>query len=298
MDTAPLSGLTFRYNFTMKEITTLQPVDYLIIGHIAVDLTPDGKRLGGTATYSALTAQAMGLRVGIVTSWAAEIPLGLLGSIPVISYPSDQSTIFENIYHDNRRTQKIHHVAERLDFYHIPDAWRKAPIIHLGPIAQEVEPSIVRSLSNPFVGVTPQGWMRAWDEEGHIRHTEWPEARFVLERCNAAVISVEDVDDDEGRIEELAAACSVLVVTEADEGARVYWNGDVRRVRPPDVELIDPTGAGDIFAALFFSRLYQTRDPWEATRFATRLAAISVTRPGFDGIPTLAEINASIVEVF
>jgi sugar/nucleoside kinase (ribokinase family) len=239
----------------------------------------------------------MGMRVGIVTSWGSEIPLGSLGTIPIISYPSEQSTIFENIYEDNHRVQKLHHVAERLDFYHIPDVWRKAPIIHLGPIAQEVEPSIVRSLTNSFVGVTPQGWMRAWDAEGQIRHTEWPEARFVLERCSAAVISVEDVDEDEARIEELAAASSVLVVTEADEGARVYWNGDVRRFRPPDVALIDPTGAGDIFAALFFIRLYQTRDPWEATRFATRLAAHSVTRRGFEGIPTLAEISASLVEV-
>ena len=56
-------------------------------------------------------------------------------------------------------------------------------------------------------------------------------------------------------------------------GARLYWNGDVRRFRPPSVKEVDATGAGDIFAAAFFTRLYITRDPWEAARFATPLSA-------------------------
>jgi sugar/nucleoside kinase (ribokinase family) len=43
--------------------------------------------------------------------------------------------------------------------------------------------------------------------------------------------------------------------------------------------------------------LYATRDPWEAARFATLLAANSVTRIGIDGIPQPAEIEASMVEI-
>ena len=49
----------------MYQLAPIEPVDYLIIGHITLDLTPDGPRLGGTVTYSALMAQALGLRVGI-----------------------------------------------------------------------------------------------------------------------------------------------------------------------------------------------------------------------------------------
>jgi sugar/nucleoside kinase (ribokinase family) len=64
------------------------------------------------------------------------------------------------------------------------------------------------------------------------------------------------------------------------------------------VDEVDPTGAGDVFAAAFFSRLFTTRDPWESARFATLLSAHSVTRPGLDGIPTPEEINACLVEVF
>jgi sugar/nucleoside kinase (ribokinase family) len=60
---------------------------------------------------------------------------------------------------------------------------------------------------------------------------------------------------------------------------------------------VDATGAGDIFAAAFFVRLNQTRDPWEAARFATCLAAQSVTRVGLNGIPTREEIESCLMEV-
>jgi sugar/nucleoside kinase (ribokinase family) len=77
----------------------------------------------------------------------------------------------------------------------------------------------------------------------------------------------------------------------------VYWNGDIRRIRAPHVEELDATGAGDIFAAAFFTRLYLTRDPWESARFANQIAAMSVTRRGLEGIPTPEEIQEYLIEV-
>jgi sugar/nucleoside kinase (ribokinase family) len=133
--------------------------------------------------------------------------------------------------------------------------------------------------------------------EGRVLPSEWPEGTFVLSNVGAAVVSVEDVDYDEARIEEMASASRVLAVTEQSEGVRLFWSGDVRRFRPPLVTAQDTTGAGDIFAAAFFFRLYTTRDPWEAARFATQLAAVSVTRIGLDGIPTQEEIQECMAEV-
>lgn len=281
----------------MYQSMSLETVDYLLIGHLTVDLTPDGPRLGGTAAYAGLTAQQLGLRVGIVTSWGSELPLGSMVRLPIINLPSERSTTFENIPTPEGRIQFIHHVAHRLDLNLIPDLWLNAAIVHLAPVAQEVEPTLVRHFPSALMGVTPQGWLRSWGEDGRVVVTEWPEANFVLRQSGAAVISSEDVGHDEARIEELTTSCRVLVVTEHAEGARVYWNGDVRRYRPPDVSEIDSTGAGDIFAAAFFFRLFATRDPWEAGRFATQLSAISVTRSGLDSIPTQEEIQDCLAEV-
>lgn len=282
----------------MINLSPLEAVDYLVIGHITIDLTPQGSMLGGTAVYSALTAHALGLRVGIVTAWGAELPLGPLRHIPIISYPADSSTVFENRDIGQTRNQLIHHVAPSLDYYLIPDPWRQAAIVHLAPVAQEVEPNLVRYFPTSLIGLTPQGWLRTWDENKRVHVSEWPESTFILQSAGAAVISKEDVNADETRIEEMAISSRILAVTEGAEGTRLYWNGDVRRFRTPTIsEVVDTTGAGDIFAAAFFIRLYSTRDPWEAARFATQLATISVTRSGLDSIPTYDEIQESMVEV-
>lgn len=276
----------------------LKPIDYLIIGHIAKDITPEGKQIGGTATYAALTARALGLRAGIVTSWAVDAPSDELSDIPIINFPSEVSTTFENIITPEGRIQYIYDIAPSLGFNLIPDTWRNTPIVHLGPIAQEVDPTLIRNFPSSFIGISPQGWLRNWDEQGRVTSCEWPEASFVLQGAGAVVMSLEDVDNQESRIEEMAAFCHILVVTEGKEGSRVYWNGDVRRFSAPKVQEIDSTGAGDIYAAAFFTRLHVTRDPWEAARFATTLASYSVTRCGLDGIPTDEEIKECMIEVF
>ncbi|HBX67866.1 MAG TPA: ribokinase [Chloroflexi bacterium] len=282
----------------MFSLTRLEPIDYLLIGHLSRDLTLDGDRLGGTVAYAALTAYALGLRVGLVTSWGNEFSLDpYLGSLPIINAPTEKSTTFENIETTQGRVQIIHNVAASLDPHLIPESWLDAPIIHLAPIAQEVQPSLVRNFPNSMIGITPQGWLREWDSNGRVGLTEWPEATFVLQHAGATVLSIEDIHHDEDRIDELASACKVLVVTEGEKGGRVYWNGDVRRYSASKVAAVDMVGAGDIFATAFFHRFHLTRDPWEATRFAADLAAISVTRSGMNSIPTPEEIQSATVEV-
>lgn len=281
----------------MYRIAPLDPIDYLIIGHITQDLTPNGPVIGGTASYSSLTARALGHRVGIVTACQTCLDSSDLDRIPIAGLRSQESTTFENIPTAHGRVQRVHQRAPDLDLSLVPDHWRKPSIVHLAPVAGEVDPGLVRSFPDSLIGLTPQGWMRAWDEKGTVRFSEWPEASFVMQKADAAVLSIEDVHGEESYIENFAAYIRILAVTEGAEGARIYWNGDVRRFRPPRMEEIEPTGAGDIFAAAFFSRLHATRDPWEAGRFATHLASFSVTRPGLAGIPTQDEILTCMTEI-
>jgi sugar/nucleoside kinase (ribokinase family) len=275
----------------------LRPVDYLLIGHVAVDLTPAGKQLGGTVSYSALTAQAMGLRVGIVTSAGDDAPLHLLDGIQICNLPTEQSTIFENVKTEHGRKQTLHHRATPISFEQVPPLWRNAPIVHLAPIAQEVDAAMAKQFSSSWVGVTPQGWMRAWDENGSVFAQAWENSEQVLGQVGGVVMSLEDINRDLELVEWMAHHARLLCLTEGELGAVLHWHGDRRRFRPPSVEEVDATGAGDIFAAAFFTRLYNTRDPWEAARFATHLAAYSVTRSGLLGIPTHEEIEHCKMEV-
>lgn len=281
----------------MLELIPVQPVEYLLIGHVAVDLTPSGSQLGGTVSYAALTARAMGMQVGILTSAGEDAPLQALDGIQILNLPTEHSTLFENIKTENGRRQILHRRAALIRFDHVPPAWRNAPIVHLAPIAQEVDAKLAEQFPTSLVGVTPQGWMRGWDENGRVFATAWENNGQVLGRAGGVVMSVEDINRDLELVEAMAHQTRVLCLTEGEMGCVLHWNGDRRRFRAPVMKEVDATGAGDIFAAAFFVRLNQTRDPWEAARFATNLAAHSVTRVGLNGIPTRAEIESCLMEV-
>ena len=202
----------------MQSITRLAPIDYLVIGHITRDMTPGGPKMGGT-TYAALTARMLGLRVGVITSWGEEMPLGLMADVSIVNQPSDQSTTFENIYTPNGRVQLIHHQAGTLDHRSLPAAWVYTPVVHLGPVAQEVDPDLATHFPHSLVGATPQGWMRSWDQEGHIIPTRWQAASQVLKSVGVTILSIEDVGGNEDLIQEMAAQCPIFVVTEGYYGA-------------------------------------------------------------------------------
>jgi sugar/nucleoside kinase (ribokinase family) len=281
----------------MYNLSPIDPVDYLVIGHLSRDLTSQGPKLGGTAAYAALTAKALGLRVGIVTSIGQDVSVDSLEGIQLVAVPGEESTTFENKPSPTGRIQYIYSVASQLNITHVPDIWRNTPIVHLGPIAQEVDSTLAQYFQDNFLGLTPQGWLREWDQDGRIHKCEWPEASFIFEKASAAVLSIEDIGGNEQWIEEMASSIRILVITEGASGSRVFWNGDIRRFQPSLVSEIDPTGAGDIFATAFFIRLNYTHNPWEAARFATHLAATSVTRPGLNGVPTPQEVGDFAVEI-
>ena len=281
----------------MNYLSLLEPVDYLVIGHVSQDLTSFSVCLGGTAVYSALTARALGLRVGVVTASGETLDLSALQDVMVISTQSDRSTTFENINTENGRKQLLHHQATSLTFESVPEIWRRSAIIHLGPIAQEIDANLPDLFAPSLLGLTPQGWFRSWDEIGQVAKSKWENAEQALGQAGAVVVSIEDVAGDEEQLEFMASHTRVLVVTEGAAGSRVYWHGDQRRFQAPEMQEVDSTGAGDVYAAAFFIRLQATRDPWESARFATQLAARSVTRTAVESIPTVEEIQACMVEV-
>jgi len=267
-------------------------IDYLAIGHIAKDLTPDGHRPGGTVAYASLTARAMGYRPGLVTAYGDDLNLGPLAGVACARVDSQTSTTFENIYGPGGRTQFIRARAAPLTRASIPANWLRAPLIHLAPLAREFDPAIAASLTGTFVGLTPQGWLREWDTEGRVSKGGWPEALETLPRVNATVLSIEDLGGDWAMAEHWAKAARVLVVTGGRAGCTVFAQGHGARqfAIAPRTE-VDPTGAGDIFAAAFFVNFYETGDPWASARLANQIAALSVTRVGLDGAPTAEEIG-------
>lgn len=263
--------------------------DYLAIGHVAKDITADGPILGGTVSYAGRTALSLGYRVGVITSCLDQFDLSLMEGIQLHNFLSEETTTFENVYSSTGRTQKILARASDLGPDSIPKDWHSVRIIHLGPIAQEVDPKLLDDFPSSFVGVTPQGWLRDWDSSGHIRMNSWKTIKDILARADAVVLSFEDLNSDKDAAQEMAQHCSVLAVTKAAQGVTVFYRGQCSDLPGLKVNEIDSTGAGDIFAAAFFIRLHETDNPTEAGQFANTVASASITRRGVHSTPTPAE---------
>ncbi len=270
------------------------PVDYVVIGHIAQDVTPRGYVLGGTAAYAALTVRRLGLRVGIVTCAAPDTPvLSSLDDVALHCRPASHTTTFENVYEDGQRVQWVRAVADPLGVEDVPPAWRKAPVVHLAPIAQEVSPTLARTFSGALVGATPQGWMRTWDGQGRVEYRPLEAPGRDLAEVDVLVLSIEDVRHNRAHVQALVEALPLVVVTLAEHGCEVYLKGHAERfpARPVD-RVVDPTGAGDVFAAAFFVRYWETGDAAEAARFANVVASFSVEGVGTSAIPTRNQVES------
>ena len=265
-------------------------LDYLVVGHVTRDLAGDGFTVGGTASYSARAARALGCTVGAITSASPDLDLSeVLDGVLIACAPAAATTTFENVYTSEGRRQVLHTVAETLVPGMVPVDWRAA-IVHVGPVARECDPALVDAFGDVFLGVTPQGWMRRWSETGRVTCGPWESAERWLARADGVVLSEEDVGGDESLVARYAAQTRLLVVTDGVAGCTVYERGRARHFSAPAVHEVDPTGAGDIFAAAFFVSLRRTGDPWVAAHFANCVAACSVTRVGLAGTPTLDEV--------
>jgi sugar/nucleoside kinase (ribokinase family) len=161
----------------------------------------------------------------------------------------------------------------------------------LGPIAQEVDAQIFRCFETDLLGLTPQGWMRGWDEQHRVHPQKWTPPNALLERAGAVILSEEDVGGDLDQVEAYASKTPLLVLTAGWKGSTVYCNGQIRSFRAPQVREVDPTGAGDIFAAAYLVALHKSADPWLSAQFANCVAAHSVERTGLDSIPKPHEIE-------
>jgi ribokinase len=93
---------------------------------------------------------------------------------------------------------------------------------------------------------------------------------------------------------EVVSRGKLVAVTYGAEGAALFENGvEIARARPPRVDAIDGTAAGDSFAACLVVSLLEGRTRQDALTRACAAGAIAASRMGAQpSLPTAAEISA------
>jgi len=87
----------------------------------------------------------------------------------------------------------------------------------------------------------------------------------------------------------------MLCVTLGSRGAMVLDGDRLEQVPGYPVDVVDTTGAGDVFRGAFICALLRGDRPAEIVRFANAAAAVACTRHGaIGGVPTLDEIEGRL----
>lgn len=275
-------------------------IDYLLIGHMTADLLPAGGRAaGGTVSYAARTAAAFGLRVGVVTACAPDEPLlaALTPYAQVVVVPSPATTTYENLYTPHGREQYVRAVARDIRPADIPPAWRTAPLLHVAPIAGEAQDAdLYAPFSHARRLLTLQGWLRHWGDDGKVSF-RLPPVPPLLACFDLVVLSVEDLRGEVAHMDALAQYAPYTVMTQAEQGGTLYTpDGSRIPYDTPSVSVIDPTGAGDIFATALLCAWHALGDLKRALPVAARLAADSVTWEGMAGAPTPSAVRSALAD--
>ncbi len=279
--------------------------DYLLIGHVTADLQPDGSVvLGGTALYSALTASRLGARVAILTRGAfgvevagMKVPnLDILSgeNIQIVVQEADVPTTFINEYQADRRVQTMPHWAGEIDLRGLPPHWRNAKVVHLGPIADEIEPRACTGLTAEFMGVTPQGWMRDWPRQtgGRVKHIPLRLPGELLGLIDCAIVNIDEIPYARDVIQRVGDR-RLGVVTQGADGARIIAGGQKFELPGFKAPIKSLDGAGDVFAAAFFLKASDRANSAEkAGRFANAVAALSLSEVGAQSVPHMKEVDA------
>lgn len=285
--------------------------EFLAIGHVTRDVQPDGSfLLGGTVTFAAITATRLGVRAAIVTcvdsQLLAELPAHLSG-MGLAVHPSSTTTTFANQYHEGFRIQYLRDRAGLLHIEDVPGSWCSTPVVLLGPVAQELPLEFVTLFPRrpgAIIAATPQGWLRRWDPDGRVWPTPWTDAEQVLPLLDVLILSHDDLlPFAAGKRVEVNAILTdwslkvpILVATDGRHGATLFQHGTAEHFPAYPSTEVDPTGAGDVFAAAFLCHLYRHGDPREAVNFANCVASFSIERVGVEGIPRLEMVEDRLVD--
>jgi sugar/nucleoside kinase (ribokinase family) len=250
-----------------------------VVGNLSRDLVDGGPpRVGGAPFWAARALRVLGSRA-LVAVKCADADRGLLApplialGLPVLWLGGSSTATFSFTYDGDRREMTVEGLG---------DAWTPDDVrgldalwVHVGALARSDFPAETLAAIGGRVSYDGQGLVRP-SRTGPLE----PDAEFDPEVLRH--VDVLKLAEDEARVlvgepeEESLRSFGVpeVVVTLGSRGSLVLANGRLEHVvaQPVSGE-VDPTGAGDAFAAAYLVSRSGGHAPAAAARRATALVA-------------------------
>ncbi len=283
--------------------------DLVLLGNLLVDdvVFPDGRtrmaQPGGAMLYASLAAALWGVRVGCVSLRGNDYPPTALAALRERGVSLDgvhdlrANGVRTWLLYEGVARRVVHHSgcpsheAVSPDPAHVPGAWRTARAFHLAPMPIATQRALVLAIRgweaperpalvslDPHLPVSPET-LDDWRELlPHVDaffpsddEVRWPGDEADAQRALASLAS--------GRLRFVAWKQGASGGTLHDSQA-----AELKRWPPSAMRAVDPTGAGDAFAAGFLSAWLEGAEPGEGLRRAIASAEIAIRAWGPDGL--------------
>ncbi len=246
----------------------------LTAGHLTRDRIPSGFAPGGGVWYVAHAWRATGRGLDVRAVTAADpthVPAHWPGALAIQAAPV--TTTFHNTYGPEGRTMRLEAQAPPVDASRLAPDWRRCDVLLLAPVAGELDPAAWLAAVDAGISAAGlQGWLKQRVGDRFV-----PRPRGLdpgrLRGLDVAFLSDEDYGGDEAWLASLRDAVPRVVLTHGAEGYTVFEGGRGARASVEPVGEVDPTGAGDTFAAGTVAALAMRSGLAEAARVGARLAA-------------------------
>lgn len=254
---------------------------YVAVGSVAWDVVEgdDEARLGGSVLFAARVALAAGWAVRVITSGTERLEDAARAALPgvdLVVQRSEADTVMAFTVEADLGPQAVPTRADPIDLTVVPGL-AAADVVHLAPIMGEVTPEVVDAVRGaPFVGITPQGLLRATDPVTHALLRLPQLDPWWASAVDAVVVS----EDEHALLTDGTALDEVrLAVTRGERGCSGWHRGECLEVAGVPVGEVSPVGtigAGDVFASACFIALASGASFAEALEAANRTAASHV----------------------
>jgi hypothetical protein len=256
-------------------------------------------------SFAARVAAAFGIRARILTIASADANLTALAGHDVRMVPSEATLTFEHRNTGGGRELRVTLGAKsssgtadpargfRLSARDVPPEWLEASGVILAPLlADDIDVDSFSGFQARFL--LAQGLQRILGSKGEVLVAASPVESLTCRDSQRFIIFLSDVETSKwspANLQTVVSRSDRVVVTRGTAGATIYRDDQRIEVPAYPADVVDTTGAGDVFATAFIlaaSKLGLVDE--EAGLLASAFAAASVERVGPAPLPPLSEV--------
>jgi sugar/nucleoside kinase (ribokinase family) len=292
-----------------------------VVGHIVIDDVVSGKirtaALGGPPSYAGLAARNLGAEdVSLFTKFGADFPddylLWLSWNQLKISRHARSTTYPTTRFRIVQKSEvRELYLEARCEDLNADGELPEGDVAIVSPVAGEVDFALLDHIRRQFktVYIDPQGFIRRFESDGRCVLTEID--RRVLKYADIVKMDREEacmitgVRDPFQALDEVRkrSGVEVAIYTEGVDGALLRCSKGFFRIPVvKQMDVLDTTGAGDIFAGAFATTYLEGGDPVWSGCVAVAAASAGLDKvglskvAGIDTVAGLAEETAGKVE--